>query len=134
MRAALPRCLHGQDFIIEIAVIVTDGRLGKPVEGPALAIKHPDAVLDVGMNAWSAEQHALSGLTERCRQSTVGLAEAEELVLAFLKKHVEPGQGLIAGNSVHVDLAFLRKASSSRSDFPPRAPAPDRSCCMLEDD
>ena len=104
-----------------------------------LAIKHPDSVLDSGMNEWSAEQHARSGLKERCRESSVGMAVAEERVLEFVAKHVEPGQGLIAGNSVHVDLAFLRKVggrtgggvlrlSSSlpvwRPDLYPLAPSP----------
>lgn len=42
------------------------------VQGPDLAIHHGDEVLD-GMNAWSCEHHGASGLTARCRASTVSM-------------------------------------------------------------
>lgn len=62
------------------------------------------------MNPWCIEHHAASGLTQRVRNSSINMEEAEEQVLAFVKKHV-PAQkmALLAGNSVHVDLAFLRQ-------------------------
>lgn len=78
-------------------------------QGPNLAIHQSDEVLN-GMNAWCIEHHGASGLTERVRDSTIGMQEAEDQVLAFVKKHVpEPKVALLAGNSVHVDLAFLRQ-------------------------
>ena len=78
------------------------------LQGPDIAIHHPDSVLD-DMNEWSREHHAASGLTQRCRSSTITLRQAEEQVLAFLQENIPaPNTGLIAGNSVHVDLAFLR--------------------------
>ena len=62
------------------------------------------------MNPWCIEHHGASGLTDRVRSSTVSMQDAEELVLAFITKHVpEPKVALLAGNSVHVDLAFLRQ-------------------------
>jgi len=94
------------DTIIEIAVMVSDGQLARVIEGPAIAIHHPDSVLDT-MNAWSLEQHAKSGLTQRCRDSRTSLAEAEAQVLAFVRRHCDYQAGLFAGNSVHVDRAFL---------------------------
>jgi Exonuclease len=42
------------------------------LQGPDLAIHHSDEVLD-GMNAWSCEHHGASGLTARCRASTVSM-------------------------------------------------------------
>jgi hypothetical protein len=42
------------------------------LQGPDLAIHHGDEVLD-GMNAWSCEHHGASGLTARCRASTVSM-------------------------------------------------------------
>jgi oligoribonuclease (3'-5' exoribonuclease) len=47
---------------------------------------------------------------QACRESPTSLAEAEQAVLEFVQHHVpEPSIAQIAGNSVHVDLAFLRK-------------------------
>ena len=40
------------DVIIEIATIVTDPQLNVLAEGPSLAIKQPDALLD-GMDEWN---------------------------------------------------------------------------------
>lgn len=42
------------------------------LQGPELAIHHPDAVLDA-MNEWSREHHGASGLTDRCRASIVSM-------------------------------------------------------------
>lgn len=97
------------DQLLQIAVICTDGSLEHVEEGPELNIHQPEEVLQ-GMNEWCVEQHGKSGLTQACRDSTVSLAEAEQRVLEFVQQHApEPGTAQIAGNSVHVDLAFLRK-------------------------
>ena len=40
------------DVIIEIATIVTDAELNVLAEGPSLAVKQPDALLD-GMDEWN---------------------------------------------------------------------------------
>ncbi|KAI7845058.1 hypothetical protein COHA_001423 [Chlorella ohadii] len=97
------------DQILQIAVICTDGSLEEEVEGPEITIHQPEEVLQ-SMNEWCVEQHGKSGLTQACRHSTISLAEAEQQVLAFVQQHApEPGTAQIAGNSVHVDLAFLRK-------------------------
>lgn len=46
------------------------------MQGPVIAIHHGDDVLD-NMNPWSRDHHAASGLTQRCRESTTSMAEAE---------------------------------------------------------
>lgn len=96
-----------KDTVIEIAVIVTDGDLAVMKEGPALAIHHGDDVLDA-MNDWCKEHHGKSGLTQRVRESTVNMAQAEAMVLDFIKQWV-PDQNMaqLAGNSIHVDRMFL---------------------------
>ena len=94
--------------IIEIAVLVSDGQLRTVREGPDLVVHQSDAVLD-GMNEWCVEHHGKSGLTERVRASTVSLAQAEEEVLAFVSRFCAPGSAPLAGNSVHCDLAFLKR-------------------------
>jgi len=94
--------------IIEIAVLITDGQLGRVVEGPDLVIHQSEAVL-AGMNEWCVEQHGKSGLTQRVRESRVSLEEAETAVLAFVAAHTQPGTATLAGNSVHCDLAFIKR-------------------------
>lgn len=99
-----------KDRILEIACIVTDGRLEKMVEGPDIVISQPEEVLE-GMGEWCREHHAASGLTESVRASTVTEAQAEQEVLEFVRKHTRGnnGQPLLAGNSVYVDLKFMKK-------------------------
>src|SRR5690606_10908724 len=92
--------------ILEVAVIVTDGDLHEIAEGPDIVVHQPDAVLDA-MDDWNREHHGASGLSERVRQSTVSLAEAEEAVLAFLRQHTMEGESPLCGNSVHQDRAFI---------------------------
>lgn len=94
--------------LIEIAVLVTDGQLRTVVEGPDLVIAQSEEVL-AGMNAWCVEHHGKSGLTERVRASTVSLVEAEEQCLAFVSRFCAHGTAQLAGNSVHVDLSFLKR-------------------------
>lgn len=98
-----------KNTIIEIAVIVTDGQLSMKIEGPEIAIHATDEVL-AGMNEWCIEHHGKSGLTQRVKDSKIGMAEAEARVLDFVKKHVPAANtAQLAGNSVHVDRMFLNK-------------------------
>lgn len=99
-----------KDRILEIACIVTDGKLEKMLEGPDIVISQPEEVL-AGMGDWCTEHHAASGLTESVRASTVTEQQAEQEVLQFVRKHTRGnnGQPLLAGNSVYVDLKFMKK-------------------------
>ena len=92
--------------ILEVAVIASDGRLSTLVEGPSLVIHHDDDVLNA-MNDWSREQHAASGLTERCRASTVEMAEAEEAMCAFVSEHSDGRPAVLGGACVYKDKQFL---------------------------
>ncbi|XP_024397236.1 oligoribonuclease [Physcomitrium patens] len=99
-----------KDRILEIACIVTDGKLEKIVEGPVIVISQPEDVLQ-GMGEWCQEHHAASGLTDSVRASTVTEDQAQQEVLEFLRKHTRgnSGQSMLAGNSIYVDLKFLKK-------------------------
>ncbi|XP_077246955.1 oligoribonuclease-like isoform X2 [Tasmannia lanceolata] len=96
------------DRILEIACIVTDGNLTKLMEGPDLVIHQTKECLD-NMGEWCQDHHAASGLTNRVLQSTTNEKEAEKQVIEFVKKHIGTYAPHLAGNSVYVDLLFLKK-------------------------
>jgi len=97
------------DVILEIAVIVTDGSLDEIIEGPDLVLHADETALETMANV-VRDMHSLSGLTEAVRRSQLSTAEAEQLVLEFVKAQVpDPGHAPLAGNSVHADRAFLHK-------------------------
>ena len=97
-----------QDYIIEIATIVTDGELNILAEGPMLAIHQSDAVLG-GMDEWNTAQHAKSGLTERVKNSDMNEAQAERQTIEFLQQFVPAGKSPICGNSICQDRRFLAR-------------------------
>lgn len=99
----------GKDALIEIAALVTDGELRVLGAGVDVVIHAEDAALD-SMPDVVREMHAKSGLTEAVRRSTTTLAEAEEQVLAYVRKWVpEPRSAPLAGNSVATDRAFISR-------------------------
>ncbi|MCH2558638.1 MAG: oligoribonuclease [Alcanivorax sp.] len=94
------------DRIIEIATIVTDAHLNVLAEGPVMAVRQSDALLD-GMDEWNTRHHNNSGLVERVRRSDVDDAEAERRTLAFLEQYLAPGASPMCGNSICQDRRFL---------------------------
>lgn len=97
-----------EDVIIEMATIITDGQLNIIAEGPNLVIHQPDHLMD-NMNDWCKKYHGDSGLTQRVKESTVSLQQAEQLTLDFIRKHVTEGDAPLCGNSIHQDRRFLVK-------------------------
>ncbi|WP_219413924.1 oligoribonuclease [Pseudonocardia nigra] len=98
-----------RDALIEIACLVTDGDLRVLGDGVDIVISADESAL-AGMPEIVREMHARSGLTEEVRRSTVTLAEAEEAVLAYVRRHVpEPRTAPLAGNSIATDRAFLAR-------------------------
>ena len=97
-----------QDRILEIAVLVTDADLNIIAEGPELVIHQSEEQLAL-MDEWNRKTHGNSGLTERVRASTVTEAEAQDQIMAFLRKHVGKRMAPLAGNSIHQDRRFIAK-------------------------
>ncbi|HCA5792030.1 oligoribonuclease [Pseudomonas aeruginosa] len=95
-----------RDVIIEMATVVTDSDLNTLAEGPVIAIHQPEEIL-AGMDEWNTRQHGQSGLTQRVRESTVSMAEAEAQTLAFLEQWVPKRSSPICGNSICQDRRFL---------------------------
>lgn len=104
------------DVIIEIATIVTDKDLNVLGAGPVFAIHQPDALLD-GMDEWNTRQHGKSGLTERVRNSTTSMAEAEQATIEFLQQFVDSGTSPMCGNSICQDRRFLSREMPKLEEF-----------------
>jgi oligoribonuclease len=97
------------DALIEIAVLVTDSELTVLDEGIDIVIHTSDDKL-AGMADVVAQMHARSGLIEEVRTSPITLAQAQDQVLAYLKKYVpEPRTAPLCGNSIATDRAFLAR-------------------------
>ena len=97
-----------QDRIIEMATIITDGDLKVIAEGPVLAIRQEQALLD-GMNEWNQSHHSASGLLDRIAREGVAEIEAEAQTLAFIEDHVAPNTAPLCGNTIWQDRRFLSR-------------------------
>ena len=104
------------DVIIEIATIVTDSDLNELAEGPMLAIHQSDAIMN-GMDEWNTNQHGKSGLTERVKNSTLSVADAEQQTLEFLQKYVAKGVSPMCGNSICQDRRFMARLMPELEDY-----------------
>ena len=99
----------GTDALIEVAVVVTDGELVPLDAGLDVIIHAEDDVLDA-MIPFVRDMHASSGLTESVRASSVTMAEAEKLVLDYVRTHVpEARSAPLCGNSIGTDRGFLAR-------------------------
>ncbi len=105
-----------QDQIIEIATIVTDSELNILAEGPMLAIHQSDEIMG-GMDEWNTNQHGKSGLTERVKNSTLTVADAERETLEFLQQYVPKGVSPMCGNSICQDRRFMARLMPELEDF-----------------
>jgi oligoribonuclease len=98
-----------KDKLIEVAVVVTDSELNVLDPGLELIIGADDADLD-GMNEVVVEMHRKSGLTDAVRASTLTVAEAEQQVLAYIKRWVPDRRTApLCGNSIGTDRGFLAR-------------------------
>jgi oligoribonuclease len=102
--------------IIEIATIITDGRLNIIAEGPELVIHQSDELLGA-MDDWNRTHHGGSGLTERVKRSKVTEEMAEEETLSFIGRYCEPRNIPLAGNSIHQDRRFLTRYMPRLHDY-----------------
>ena len=107
----------GSDLLIEVAAIVTDSDLNVLDEGIDVVI-HATAEQLERMPEVVREMHAASGLTEAVLASTVTLADAQALVLAYIKQHVpEARKAPLCGNSIGTDRGFLVRDMPELNDW-----------------
>jgi len=107
----------GKDKLIEVAALVTDPELRVLGEGVDLVIHADDEALDA-MPPVVRDMQAKSGLTEEVRRSAITMAEAEEQVLAYVKKFVpNPRTAPLCGNSIATDRGFLARDMPALDSF-----------------
>ncbi|CAI5452832.1 unnamed protein product [Caenorhabditis angaria] len=85
--------------LCEIALIVTDSELNTIAMGPDIVIHQPKEVL-TNMEDWPRDMFQKNGLMQKIVDSKISLSEAENQVIR---------KSPIAGNSIHMDRAFIRK-------------------------
>ena len=97
-----------RERLLEIAIVVTGPNLTPRIEGPVVVIHQSDALL-AGMDAWNKGTHGKSGLIDKVKASVVTEAQAEELLIDFMKKYVSKGVAPMCGNTIGQDRRFLLK-------------------------
>ncbi len=97
-----------KERLLEIAVIVTSPDLAVRIPGPVLVIHQDDDLLSK-MDAWNQGTHKRSGLIDKVKASTTTEAQAETVLIDFLKKYVSKGKSPMCGNTIGQDRRFLVK-------------------------
>ncbi len=97
-----------KERLLEIAVIVTGPDLEPRIEGPVLVIHQSDAVLNA-MDAWNKGTHGKSGLIDKVKASDMTEAQAEQVIIDFIKPYVSKGVAPLCGNTISQDRRFLVK-------------------------
>lgn len=100
--------------ILELALIITDGRLNVIAEGPNIAIHQPEGVLTQA-SEW-VKKNIPQALKES-QNSKISIEQAEQEAIKFLLQHtnatnipaLKNNNPLLAGNCVQTDLQFLAK-------------------------
>lgn len=104
-----------KETIMSVSCFVTDAQL-KILDdnGWDVIIHHDKSQLDQ-MDEWCTNTHGNSGLTASCIASKTTHDQAADSLLEYIKRFCsEPRKGLLAGNSVHCDKAFLNKPPYNR--------------------
>ena len=97
-----------KERLLEIAVVVTGPNLSPRVEGPVCVIHQSDELLNK-MDAWNKGTHGRSGLIDKVKASKLTEQDAEEQILAFIKKYVSKSSSPLCGNTISQDRRFLVK-------------------------
>jgi oligoribonuclease len=93
--------------IVEIATIITDDDLNVIAEGPDLVVHATDSELEA-MDDFVRNMHHRSGLLPLIKSSAIGLADARDATLEFLKANIPEERSVpLCGNSIGTDRRFL---------------------------
>lgn len=100
-----------QDHIIEICCIITDGHLNViDNDGYESTVYVPKKVLD-NMGEWCVSHHGELGLTAKVLANPQNtLPKVQRELLEYIQSYIpEPSEGIMAGNSIHMDKFFMMR-------------------------
>jgi oligoribonuclease len=104
------------DALVEIACVVTDDELTELDDGIDVIIKPPADALQQ-MPEVVRQMHTSSGLLSALADG-VSLAQAQDLVLDYVRKHVpEAKKSPLCGNSIATDRMFIARDLPKLDDF-----------------
>jgi oligoribonuclease len=104
------------DALIEVAALVTDFDLNVLGDGVDVVVKPPQEALDQ-MDDFVRNMHTSSGLLDEL-DAGLPLAEAEDLVVGYIRKHCPDGsRPPLAGNTVATDRSFLARDMARLDSF-----------------
>jgi oligoribonuclease len=105
-----------RDALIEVAALVTDFDLSILGDGVDVVIKPPAEALEQ-MDQFVRDMHTSSGLLAELEQG-VTVAEAEQLVLGYIKQHCPDGsRPPLAGNTIGTDRMFIARDMPALETF-----------------
>ena len=104
------------DRILEIATLITDANLNIIAEGPNLAVRQGDELLDE-MDDWNQRHHSKTGLIEKVKNSRIDDKEAERQTIEFLVQYSDKGASPMCGNSICQDRRFLANYMPELEEF-----------------
>ncbi len=96
-----------RDKIVELAAIITDWAFNE-IDTLDIVVKQDQSLLNE-MLPEVKKMHTSSGLLPRITDG-VSEVEAETHLLEFIDKHFDQQPVLLAGNSIHQDRRFIRRA------------------------
>ena len=108
--------IPNEDRIIEVATLVTDPELNIIAEGPSIAVKQSDELMD-GMDDWNLKHHSITGLIDRVKNSSFDEQIAEKQTIEFLQQHSEKNSSPMCGNSICQDRRFLANYMPALEEF-----------------
>ena len=103
------------DALVEIGVLVTDSQLNILGDGVGVVIAATPAQLEA-MSDFVRKMHADSGLLDEIATGKT-MAEAEEIVLSYLREYCEPGKSPLAGNTIGMDRNFISRDMKTLEAF-----------------
>jgi oligoribonuclease len=95
-----------RERLLEVAMVVTGPQLWPVVPGPVVVVHQSDALLGA-MDAWNTGTHTRSGLVDKVRQSAITEAQAEAVLLDFMRQYVPERASPMCGNTIGQDRRFL---------------------------
>lgn len=108
--------IPNEDRIIEVATLVTDPELNIIAEGPSIAVKQSDELMD-GMDDWNQKHHSITGLIDRVKNSSFDEQMVEQQTIEFLQQYSEKNSSPMCGNSICQDRRFLANYMPALEEF-----------------